>query len=125
MHTKKPGLVRTWLVSLDEKRYCRVFIWRDAETLRTACGYDDETTGCCIGLAHIQRADGTRETGRKFAEIHLCGYLGAGYVAHEIQHLINYYSEFRSWSFDENDEAIASFAGSVTKNFWNEYYKDA
>ncbi len=53
-------------------------------------------------------------------------YVGAGMVAHELYHLVNYWSNFKDWHPQDNsihDERVALLTGRITFRFWKEFYK--
>jgi len=61
---------------------------------------------------------------QKFGEIFLVtGGVSARVVAHEIQHIINYWIKNKCWDIDKMDERIAQMAGDMHRIFWREYFK--
>ena len=53
----------------------------------------------------------------------MTGITGVGIVAHEIQHIVNYWCGAKGWNMDAHDEKIASLTGELTRHFWIEFYK--
>ena len=128
MHIQHAGLETTWKQELGERHYCQVFIWDTSESLWKAFDKHDylrrehDYCGRCTGSIWIKR-NGKHITAPKFSEIHLVrNEIGAGYVAHEIQHLVNYWSHFMNWKRTKNDEKIAHFCGEFTRDFWVNFY---
>jgi hypothetical protein len=129
MHTQHPGIESTWEQRIDDKCYLRVFVWENAESMQQAfnrhkyMAMEPDYCGRCIG-AVWQIKDGKRRCPPKFGELHLVrDIVGGGYVAHEIQHLVNYWSEFKNWKRIKDDERIAAFAGNITMDFWDNFYE--
>jgi hypothetical protein len=58
------------------------------------------------------------------AEIHLdISVIGGGYVAHEIQHFVQWWIYKNSLKFiDEDFEKISDITGEMTSKFWDRFY---
>lgn len=107
------------------RKKLRVVIWERLRDLRAAAKehseetarFWDEAAGAYVGF----RSPG------QFGEIHLYAkLLGAGYVAHEIQHFtMDYFLETETLPLTgEANERIAFLAGDITNQFWTKFYED-
>jgi hypothetical protein len=105
-------------------------MWNDVEVMQEAFekthpyNLHHDFAGFCMCQTQVLRtSDNVRLAPPRFAEIHVAlDHIGGGYVAHEIQHAINYYVKFMDWDRETNDEDIASLAGDLTAAFWNGFY---
>ncbi len=106
-------------ILLFGKRYIQVFIWKSVRGLRRNTSFQDNNY---LG-AYLYYPNRKARTGL-FGEIHLLKrMIGAGYVAHEIQHfLFDWLLQFQSISGRHNEQ-LAYLAGETTKEFWNSYYE--
>jgi len=126
MHEKHPGISSTWILPIDDRHYVKVFVWDTIDAMWAAFPHKKpDFAGLCQASAWFEHTKtGTRRAGNKFAEIHLDkNSIGAGVVAHEIAHLINYWSEFAGYTYLDDDEKIADLTGRLTSAFWVEFYK--
>ncbi len=121
---------RGLLSSFDLKfgrRVLRVFIWKTVASLRKNTYFPK---GKQLGAYVHYPMRG--KTGL-FGEIHLVkAWIGAGYVAHEVQHFMldwllwemSHGYKSRSMTYQEfMNEKMAYLAGDITREIWNEYYK--
>lgn len=131
MHTKHPGVLTFWKLPLDETHYLRVVIWADEYSLNDAYEKShpnnllhDFSGRCDCDVWVENNRTGERKAPAKFAEIHLviCR-MGAGYVAHELQHALHYWQDFKDWNILKDDETLAYLIGDLTTGFWKEFYK--
>lgn len=122
-HIAHPGLVKSFTLNMNADHYVRFYIWRSKEAMQAACPPGNgDYLGRCIGSVWVLR-DEKYIGPRRFGEVHLViGDHGVGIVAHEIQHLMNYWINFTDWDLEENDEDIAWLCGEIHRAFWNEYY---
>jgi hypothetical protein len=127
-HTKHAGIERTWTVELNGKHYARFFVWRDVESMYA--GVSDKSQaedyiGRCFtfGYIHGNAEFEPNKASKKYAEVHVVkGEYGVAVVAHEIQHLMNYWVQFARWYVDSHDEMIAHLCGEINRQFWVEHY---
>jgi len=125
VHSRHEGIVITWKIDLNEAHYVEVFVWDSVEHLRAA-NQQEDINGYCNGNWISKRVKGKLITlaGKKFGEIHLVrSLIGVGMVAHELMHLVNYWTDFCHWTYWENDEDIAQVMEAVTRDFWNRFYE--
>lgn len=125
MHTRYDGILLTWKIDLNEAHYAEVFVWDTLEHFRAATKQKTSDGRCTAFWA--SRRDGREKVnlaGKKFGEVHLVrDLIGAGYVAHELQHLVHFWASFCHWTFARDDEEIAVFAEKITCDFWNRFYE--
>lgn len=94
----------------------QAFCWRSVRGLKRNTNFSSDYVGAYV--AYPAR----RKTGL-FGEIHLVrNRIGAGYVAHEIQHFL--YDWLLTQPQNRNtNERLALLAGNITREFWVRYYK--
>ena len=120
-HTKHSGLYKTWTVPIKCKHYYRVFLWDTIEEMESVLGVGDDYFGYAFTMPYTKGE--TTRLPKKFGEIHLYKErCGVGVVAHEIQHILNYWIVANEFNSDEFDEEIARLAGEMTREYWNGYY---
>lgn len=136
-HKQHPGIESWWRVSLYRKHYVEIFVWTDKESMYAANDYnkalireplvEHNYIGAAIaGISAVRMSGKVRKiaTPRKFGEIFfVTGNMSARIVAHEIQHIINYWVKGKYWDIGKMDERIATMAGDFHRNFWIEFYK--
>lgn len=107
-----------------------VTVWKHLKDLRAAAKrsstasayYWRQAAGAYVGKQVYNKAGKMRQ----FGEIHLLEkMIGAGYVAHEMQHFMIHYTEATEvWPLDpEANERIAWIAGDLTAQFWTKFYE--
>ena len=93
-----------------------VFVWRDVRGLRRNTAFEGDYVGAYVAYPMRKKRSGL------FGEIHLVqGRIGAGYVAHEIQHFVYDWQWTQPQSRNLN-ERCALLAGNVTRQFWKRWY---
>lgn len=111
------NLVDRFDLVFEEGRFVSVFIWETVEAIRRNTNFEvPDHVGAYVAFP------GRKKKGL-FGEIHLLkSIIGAGYVAHEIQHFIY---DWYLPNMDDPDinERMAHLTGEITSNFWTEYYK--
>lgn len=118
---------RGLLVSFDlhfgkgDKQFVRCFIWRTVRELRKNTYFPgSDHLGAYVFYPYRARIG-------LFGEIHLIPrMIGAGYVAHEIQHFLFDWllqDPARIYSKPTN-EKLAMLAECITSRFWTEFYKN-
>ncbi len=103
------------------------YIWPDRDSLIAATEDRIEANdhaACFIGGPYRLTLDCELIT-RKVGELHFYeGRIGAGIVAHEIQHFIIHWQGFSGWDVEgENWEDVASLAGNLTAEFWYQWHE--
>ena len=95
----------------------RVYIWKSIKGLRRNTNFRaSDYVGAYVAYPY-------RKKRGLFGELHLMkNRIGAGYVAHELQHF------FYDWLMQQEqtsatNERLALLAGDMTREFWNEYYR--
>lgn len=125
MHTKHDGLVYTWTIPMNKKHYVRVFIWKNKNIMREAIGVPGAHAYARAG-AYATKQAGRRSKNlipRKFGELHFYkAKVGSGIVAHEVQHLINYWIIAAGWNNSAHDEQIAYLCGDLVSGWWRGWY---
>jgi len=100
---------------MGERRYVDVYIWKSVRGLRRNTYFRH---GDYLG-AYVANPYRTRRG--MFGELHLVKrMIGAGYVAHEVQHFLY------DWLLEQaqngrTNERMAKLAGEITRRFWNEF----
>jgi hypothetical protein len=125
-HTHHPGLTLSFRLKWGREHYAEVFIWQDPQTFRaTVPGMRPDSIGhACLGIHAICFPGGKRQFAYKIGEIHLVhDKYGAGIVAHEIMHLLNYWVAAKGWDWEKHDERIAKLCGHIHRDFWINFYK--
>ncbi len=99
------------------KQFLNVYIWKSEKGLyRNTYFKKDDYLGAYIPNPYRKDRSGL------FGEVHLIKrMIGAGYVAHELQHFI--YDWVSSKNRPPQNETIALLAGEVTSSFWKTFYK--
>ncbi len=137
MHTHHEGIVNTWICRFTKKgNYITVFEWDTVERMRemnneiyhNGDNYYHKAEGVARVLFCVQEfgrvGRPARKCSKKFGEIHLVvNSYRSGVVAHEIQHIVNGYCDFKGWDYMDNNEQIAKLAGDLAHAFWRGYYK--
>ena len=123
MHAKHPGIDATWKQPIDGKYYVTVFLWTERQDVpRVGEDSDTEALGACLTFWAINNQTKQTRSGPKFGEIHLSlRDVSYGLVAHEIQHLVNYWMRFNWLHVERDDEKIAEFAENMTAQFWENF----
>lgn len=123
-HIKHDGIIHTFIIPMDDSHYSRFYIWDKEESMHAALPGEPDYIGRCLGAIWvIDDKGGPHRCARRFGEVHLVvGHHGIEVVAHEIQHLMNYWVSFGRLSLEWHDEIIARTCGIIHKSFWNEYY---
>lgn len=94
-----------------------VFVWNSVEGLRRNTYFKENDYYGAYAFYPYRKRNGL------FGEIHLVKpEIGAGYVAHEIQHFLFDWLLGQTMT-DKTNERMATLAGNVTKEFWNEWHK--
>jgi len=101
------------------KHWLDVYIWKNRQGLmdnvrHNGCGF----IGCYMALPE-------RKKKGLFGEIHLIlGEIGAGYVAHELQHFIlDFCAEFVPVINKRRQEKVAYAMSNMTTLFWRNFYE--
>lgn len=102
------------------KHWLDVYIWKSERGLMDNVRHNGrDFTGCYLGL-------GGRHKKGLFGEIHLIlGEIGAGYVAHELEHFIHdYCAEFvPTINTKRRQEKVAYMMSDMTTLFWRNFYE--
>lgn len=117
-------IIASWNLHPGEGRWISCHIWDNAEEMREATELGEPTyEGCWVGNLWYLRDD--ELITRKLGEIHLVdGCFGVGVVAHEIQHFLSCWQDFKGWEIiGKNFEDIAYLAQKLTNDFWNRFYE--
>lgn len=127
MHTKQDGLMAAWKIRMYRNHYAVVFVWESDKILQERCaeyGTDEGVRGMAhAGACGIDARTAKVSLPKKFGEIHLVdGKYGSGLVAHEIQHLVNYWVDRKGWNISVHDEKLAMLAMRMTTDFWRGHY---
>lgn len=103
-------------VELCDDLIVDVFIWHSHEDMyahtRTEPPFDGCYESCydvgdgCLGTIHLVSA-----------------YIGAGYVAHEIQHAILDWIDYEGIDIYKEAELVCDKTGLFTSRFWKVYYR--
>jgi len=112
---------------IDDKMV-RVFFWRDVNDLQSATSSDDaygmyQGRKTVIGTYRGKKKVSTKKLG----DIHLAlDQIGAGYVAHELQHFISHWQSVSGWDdpYGEDWEPLSKLAGDITNEFWVKFYEN-
>jgi hypothetical protein len=118
--------------------YVEIFVWVDKPSMYAANDHNEsiihpgrKTTHDYLGQA-TAGINAVRYTGkmrriaipRKFGEIFfVTGNMSARVVAHEIQHIVNYWILNKCWDVRKMDERIATITGEMHRVFWREYFR--
>lgn len=100
-------------------RFLHVFVWKSEHGLRDNTCFPNRrnVVGAYVAYPYRVKRSGL------FGEVHLVeGEIGAGYVAHELQHFIFDWSLTQAMTSGLN-ERQARLAGEITRDFWNQYTK--
>lgn len=91
------------------------YVWRTVKGLKRNTFFRSDYVGAYVAYPYRKRRG-------LFGEVHLMkSKIGAGYVAHEIQHfLYDWLLEQRATR--NTNERLALLAGNVTRDFWKQYY---
>jgi|GEM_PF-2303484 len=114
-------LSASWRVQFGKRHYVDVFIWESQKGLFMNTGFTEKLyAGAYIAFP------GRGKTGL-FGEIHLLlNMIGAGYVAHELMHLIyDWMSDRDMKEFTSGlclNERTAYLMSDVTTDFWDKFY---
>jgi hypothetical protein len=133
MHIHHKGIESTWTQVLDFGKYVRIFIWDNKDDMWSAIEKVNpiHIPGTYYGLCTtthvaVNKKTKKRKCGKKFAELHLLrDQIGGGYIAHEIYHLVNFWSEFLIMDpqhLERDDEILATLTGDLTSTFWVSFY---
>lgn len=98
----------------------RFYVYKNSEDLRKANHVEEEKKGYTTeGLFHCGKYT-------KNSKIHLSmPMMGAGYVAHEIQHFICYWIACNGLDIiGKHFEKIAWVTGEITSEYWKWFYKN-
>ncbi len=108
------------------------YVWDTIEELRGLAASKDvekawDAHACYIGEDWRIRVLVDGETlliSRKLGEMHFfIDALGAGVVAHELQHFISHWVNVMDWDVgDKHFEPVSRLIGRLTREFWNEFY---
>jgi len=94
-----------------------VYVWRSVRGLKRNTNFKGDYVGAYVANPARRTRSGL------FGEIHLVSNrVGAGYVAHEIQHFL-YDWLMEQKQNESTNEKLALLAGEFTRSFWIEYYK--
>lgn len=94
-----------------------IFVWRTVKGLKRNTNFEGDYVGAYVAYP-------ARRKSGLFGEIHLVkSRVGAGYVAHELQHFLYDWLMEQTITIHTN-ERLALLAGNVTRDFWNTYYKE-
>jgi hypothetical protein len=95
-----------------------VYIWKSVRGLRRNTSFKgNDYVGAYVAYPYRKQRSGL------FGEIHLVKHrIGAGYVAHEIQHFLYDWLQTQKQT-DKTNEKLALLAGEFTREFWMKYYK--
>lgn len=113
----------TWRNKIDGSRYVQVCIWDSVDNLRAHTDSDDAIAMCRRLPYRVDLDTETPIIGKMFARIHLpITHVGAGIVAHEIQHLILFWIDVFGIGLPESEEYVCRITGDVTRRFWSSFY---
>ena len=126
-HTKHEGLLCTFKVAMEWKQYVEAFFWQDTECLRRVTGEKNAAALARQGdyACTISGSEEVLKLPRKFGEVHFTiNEMGAGYVAHELQHIMLYYIQALKLDLEKEDERICHLFGCMTCDFWKSFYEN-
>lgn len=113
----------TWLVC---------YVWDTIEELRDLAASKEvekawDAHACYIGddwRFHVSKKGKTTLKSRKLGEVHFfLDAIGAGVVAHELQHFISHWVDVMDWDVgDKHFEPVSRLVGDLTNQFWNAFY---
>lgn len=114
----------TWQNTIYGSRRVAVYVWDDVKSLREHTDEKDAIALCCRLPYFVHSDTGIPIINRIFAEIHVpVTHIGAGIIAHEIQHLILFWIETFGIDVTWSDEYICKITGDVTRRFWTSFYE--
>lgn len=103
------------------KHWLDIYIWKSEQGLMNNVRHNGrDFIGCYLGIP------GRKKKGGSFGEIHLMlGEVGAGYVAHELEHFIHDYCIMFVPVVDNKrkQEKVAYMMGDMTTLFWHSFYE--
>ena len=115
------NLSSRWNIQFTKQYYVDVFVWESVDGLFLNTGFQKKLyAGAYIAFPGRGRSG-------LFGEVHLLrDMIGAGYVSHEIMHLIyDWMSDRDMKEFKSGlclNERVAYLMSNVTTDFWNEFY---
>ena len=106
----------TWLVC---------YVWKEKHKMHDFVAgrqpdWERTYAACYLGNVYASKTNGDLIT-RKLGELHFA-QIGAGIVAHEIQHFISDWILSMGWGLEKHNEEISLMSGKLTTEFWNCYY---
>jgi hypothetical protein len=125
----KTGLIVTWKNWITpEGRYVQVYVWESSDYLRKNIDdrSEDDTLAAFVQLPYLENMEEPHDRiiPRKFGEIHIpISKMGAGLVAHELQHFILCW--LLTWRLDPemDNESLCLLSGNITRKFWRSFYR--
>lgn len=129
---------QTWTIRPGQGSgaWLKCYVWDTVEAMRAYLETKREkdrwhnTEACYLGFDWIQEVEKGKEIElgtKKLGELHFhIENMGAGIVAHEIQHFLTAWVVNMEWLgnlLDGKWEPIAKMAGELTRQFWNEFYE--
>jgi hypothetical protein len=123
MHEKHAGIIAIFKVPIEEKYFVKFYLFDTQEHMIEAQPGEGSFLAKCHTTWFAKEDTGTeRMAGAKFADILLFwDCVDPGTLAHEIQHLINSWMEFKELLTDRDDELLALIAEKIHQGFWNQY----
>jgi hypothetical protein len=117
-----------WRIHPGKGTWIDCIIWEALNDLREHAASKDledawDAHGCYLGSDWVFKSNGDLKS-RKLGEIHFfLDAIGAGVVAHEIQHFISHWSSVMGWDVGEKHfEPVALMMGRLTAEFWGAFY---
>ena len=129
-------MAETWNIHPGKGTWVKCYVWDTPEEMRLYLdgkqdkGQWQKTEACYLGFDWTWEVEENGQTSfitRKLGELHFHNEsMGAGIVAHEIQHFLTAWVVNMDWvkdlTGDRYWEPIAKLAGDLTREFWNGFY---
>lgn len=117
-----------WRIHPGKGTWIDCYVWDTLEEMREDAASKNleearDAHACYLGNEWVFKADSGLKS-RKLGELHFfLDAIGAGVVAHEIQHFISHWVSVIGWDVGEKHfETISLMAGELTAEFWGEFY---
>jgi hypothetical protein len=111
-----------WTLQMNKKYSVDVFVWKTLNALQKNTQFrNKDYCGAYIGLPE-------RKKSGLFGEVHLLkNKIGAGYVSHELMHLVFDWMvqrDMREYKSGQSfNERTAYLMSNLTNEFWNKFYE--
>jgi hypothetical protein len=101
-------------LAIHEHLYVTICVWDKLGDMQANTPFDPPYYGCYVGSGGHEGNFGT---------VHLSlEHMGAGYLAHELMHLVaDWILEF-GLDLEEDNEKVCSLMGRLTAEFWEWFY---